>query len=276
MPAPESVVLIEPTVHRRPWVLLLTALVVLGGLGVGAFLVLRGDDKPTFALDRAAAAAGTTKWTEMQITMESQGQSITMNSKGDTDKGLARMSMDLGAIVGSSSPIDMIIDTKNDTMYMGGAFLTALGAKVDTPWVKIDRATLEKAGQDASAFDQLDVGNQLAPATLFASAVSVRHLGRETIDGEQLQHDEVTVDTAKLVAVNPFLKRTMDKAGATLPTTITYQVFITKDNEIRRLTYEVTAGTDKVKLTVVSHALTAAPGIEVPAEADVTDLADLR
>ena len=161
-------------------------------------------------------------------------------------------------------------------MYMGGAFLKALGAKVDTAWVKIDRATLEKMGQDASAFDQLDVGNQLAPATLFASATSVRHLGRETIDGEQLQHDEVAVDTAKLVAVNPFLKRTMEKAGATLPTTITYQVFITKDNEIRRLTYEVTAGTDTVKLTVVSHALTAAPGIEVPPEADVTDLADLR
>jgi hypothetical protein len=252
-----------------------SALVVLVGLGVGAFFILRGGTTPTFALDRAADAAGTTKWSATKITMVSGDQSITMDAKTDTEKGLARMSMDLGPIVGSSGPIDMIIDIKNDTMYMGGAFLKALGGNVDTPWVKIDRATLEKAGQDASAFDQLDVGNQLAPATLFASATDVKKIGLETIDGEQLQHDEVTVDTAKVVAINPFLKRSMEQAGATLPTTITYQVFITKDNQIRRLAYDFTVGTDTVQLTVAVHALDAAPTIEVPTEADVTDLAGL-
>jgi hypothetical protein len=275
MPPPESVVLIEPPIHRRSVLLLLSTLVVLAGLGVGAFFVLRGDNTPTYALDRAATAAGATKWSAMKITIESGTQSIVMDSKADTEKGLAKMSMDLGAIVGSTSPIDMIIDIKNDTMYMGGAFLKSLGASVDTAWVKIDRATLEKAGQDASAFDQLDVGNQLAPATLFASATDVKKLGLETIDGEQLQHDQVTVDTAKVVAINPFLKRSMDKAGASLPATITYEVFITKDNQIRRLAYDFTAGSDTVKLTVVSHVLDAAPGIEVPADADVTDLASL-
>jgi hypothetical protein len=275
MPAPESVVLIEPPVRRRSVLLLFAALVVLAGLGVGAFFILRGDDTPTYALDRAANAAAGTKWSEMKITMATGGQSIIMNAQTDTDKGLAKMSMDLGAISGSSAPIDMIIDIKNDTMYMGSAFLTALGANVDAPWVKVDRAALEKAGQDASAFDQLDVGNQLAPATLFATATDVKKIGLETIDGEQLQHDEVTVDTAKVVAINPFLERSAKQAGVTLPTTITYEVYVTKDNELRQLSYDFEVGSDSLKVTVVSHALTAAPTIEVPAEADVTDLGSL-
>jgi hypothetical protein len=275
MTAPESVVLIEPPIRRRWGLMLVAALVVLAGLGVGAFFVLRSDASPTFALDRASAAAGTTKWTGMKITMATGGQSITMDAQTDTERGLAKMSMDLGAISGSSAPIDMIIDIKNDTMYMGSAFLNALGANVDAEWVKLDRAALEKAGQDASAFDQLDVGNQLAPATLFATAKDEKKIGIETIDGEQLQHDQVTVNTADLVKVNPFLERAMKQADAPLPATLTYEVYITKDNQIRRLGYDFTAGPDTVKITVVTHALAIAPTIEVPAEADVTDLGSL-
>jgi hypothetical protein len=275
MPAPESVVLIEPPIRRRSALLLVAALVVLAGLGAGAFFILRGDNTPTYALDRAANAAEATHWSEAKITMETGGQSITMNAQTDTTKGLAKMSMDLGAISGSSAPIDMIIDIKNDTMYMGSAFLTALGANVNAKWVKIDRASLEKAGQDASAFDQLDVGNQLAPAALFASATDVKKIGVETIDGEQLQHDQVTVDTAKVVALNPFLARSAKQSGATLPPTITYDVYITKDNQIRQLAYDFSAGGASVKVTVVTHALAAAPPIEVPADSDVADLGSL-
>jgi hypothetical protein len=275
MSATESVVLIEPPVRRRSILLLFAALAVLAGLGVGAVVILGGDNTPTYALDRAANAAATMKWSTMTISMASAGQNITMHAETDTVKGLAKMSMDLPAATGDGTPIDMIIDIKNDTMYMGSAFLTALGAKVDAKWVKVDRASLEKAGQDASAFDQLDVGNQLAPASLFATATDVKKIGLETVDGEQLQHDKVTVDTAKVVAVNPFLERSAKRAGITLPTTITYDVYITKDNEIRQLSYDFPVGNDSLQVNVVTHALTAAPLVEVPAEADVADLASL-
>ena len=41
--------------------------------------------------------------------------------------------------------------------------------------------------------------------------------------------------------MNPFIERSIKQAGGTLPPTITYQVYITKKNEIRRLGYSLTA-----------------------------------
>ena len=275
MPEPSSVVLIEPPLRRRrAGLLLAVALVVLAGLGVGTFFILRGDDAPTYSLDRAAVASAGAKWSSMQVTVASDQESIKISSESDGEKGLAKMNMDLGAS-GPGTPIDMIVDTKNDVMFMSSDAMKALGAPVETKWVKIDRAALTKAGQDASFFDQLDIGDQMAAATLFTDATDVKQIGKETIDGEVLQHDDVTVPTAKVIALNPFLKRTLEAAGTKLPDTITYGVYITKDNVIRRLVYEFGTGSQKASVTVVAHVLTASPGIEVPAEADVTDIASL-
>lgn len=268
-----SVVVTPPPKRRRTGLIVAVALGVAAGLAVGGFFVLRSDAGPSYALDRAATAAATTKYTSVTMSIASAGQSITLKGETDLDRGLMHFTMNMGELLGSNGNIEVIVDTKSLTIYMASAVFKTAGAPIDTPWVKVDQKTLEAAGQDASAFDQIDIGNQLAPASLFATAKSVKDIGLETIDGEHLEHYEVTLDMQKVLELNPLLKSTADSQGTTLPDEITYQAYITKDNEIRRLTYTFGEGDAAAEATIVSHVLPTAPAIDLPADADVTDLA---
>ncbi|MFM2079062.1 MAG: hypothetical protein RJA49_2952, partial [Actinomycetota bacterium] len=250
-------------------------LVAVAALGAGAFFVFKGDSSNAFALDEAAANAAAAHGAKSHITTSAMGQKIEMDGEVNNDTGVVHLSMNLGGTVGVDASIEAIVDSKQAVMYVGSDFLTQLGASVDTKWVKMDKKALEGAGQDTSFFDQIDLGSTVNPSAVFDKAKSVKDLGFDEVDGEKVKHYEVTVAAADIAKMDKMLQQQLDQIGGDLPDDIVYDMYVTEDNEIRRIAYELDLGVTKVKVDTVQHLLDVPPTIAMPDPKDVTDIADL-
>lgn len=158
---------------------------------------------------------------------------------------------------------------------MSADFFEQLGVPVDTQWIKIDRAAAEQAGEDTTLFDQLDITNPLDTTSIFDDAENVEDRGEEEIDGETVRHYVVTVKISDLLKIDETIQQTADELGADLPETVDYDVYVTEDNSIRRMRYELDLDVGKVTFEVTFRELDAPLSIEVPDPADVTDVLDL-
>ena len=138
-------------------------------------------------------------------------------------------------------------------------FLTQLGASVDTKWVKMDKKALESAGQDTSFFDQIDLGSTVNPAAVFDKAKSVKDLGFDEVDGEKVKHYEVTVAAADIATMDKLLQQQLDQIGGDLPDDIVYDMYVTEDNEIRRIAYELDLGVTDFELGAVGDCIITRP-----------------
>jgi hypothetical protein len=272
-----SVVLETPPTRKRTGMFVGVGLLVVAALAVGGWFLLKGgDEAPTFSLTEAAANAADAEQTAFTMSMSTMGTDIKMDGELDTTAGLMHMTMDVGGeLFGIDEPIEVIADLDASVIYMGAGFFEALGASVDTDWIKIDKAAVEASGQDASVFDQLGINNPLAAATIFDTAEKVNDLGLEEIEGEQVRHYEVTVKVSELLQLDDTLQQQADQLGTDLPDTVTYDVYITEDDQIRRMRYELDLEVSKVKVEVTYHALTEPLTIERPADDNVTDVLDL-
>ena len=285
-PAPEatappftSVVITEPPRKSRVGLLVAAAVVVVvvAAVGVGAFLMLRGGDEPvTFSLqaaaDRTAAAPGRTS----VIETVALGQTLAVDSTLDDESGLAKVSMDLSKIIGTDTPMVAIVDPENKTMYMSAdAFGAALADVTDKAWVKVDQQALDDAGQDSSMFDQLGAAGKIDVEAVIAHADTITDLGATTFDGEDVRHYEVIAKIADVPGLKDLLQNQIEGLDAVLPDELIYDMYVTKDNEIRRVVYEMDLTTSKVTVDTTMHLLDTAPGITIPPDDDVIDARDL-
>lgn len=267
-----------PSAGRRTGLIVTVAAVVLAALGLGAFFLFRSDT-PEFSLKEAAANTDSQKFgVSFTSTSSVMGQDITATALGTPDGKFLQMKMDLGAsmaAIGITEPIEAIVNVEDRVMYMGSGFFSALGAPVDTPWIKIDREAAEAAGQDTSFFDQIQVDDPTDTTALFAKATEITTIGDEEIDGEKVRHYRVSVPAAEVLTTNPSLGDMLDQLEADLPDTIDYDVWVTKDNRFRRLGYELELGVTALATTIDFERLTEPVVITEPAADEVTDALDL-
>jgi hypothetical protein len=186
------------------------------------------------------------------------------------------MSIDLGgSLFGIDATVDLVAEVEDEVLYMSADFFEQLGVPVDTQWIKIDRAAAEQAGEDTSLFDQLDITNPLDTASIFDDADNVEDRGDDEIDGEAVRHYVVTVQMSELLKVDESLLQKAEDLGADLPETVDYDVYVTEDNTIRRMRYDLDLDVGKVKVEVTFREPDGPLSIEVPASGDVTDVLDL-
>lgn len=273
-----SVVIHEEPTRRRTGLLVAVALLLVAGLGVGGFLLLRkGDDAPTYSLTEAAKRAASQTSVAYTMTMNVMGQDVVAEAESDTVKGLTHITMDLGDLgFGEEVTMEMIADTGEKVIYLHSGFLEALGTEVDTDWIKMDEEFLaEQSGVDGNLFGAATVDNPLDASAVFEQAKSVTDLGFDEVDGVKVKHFEVVVDMAAALEAMPQLQQQFVQLGGDLPKDLTYDVYVDEQNQIRRTTTLVKAGATKVTVDIVITPRTEPVVIEVPDPADVTDIADL-
>jgi hypothetical protein len=244
---------------------------------VGAFFLFRSGS-PQFSLKEASTSGRDPMGLSFRSTSSVMGQDITASAQSTPDGRLLQMTMDLGATMaalGITEPIQAIVNMDDRVLYMGSGFFTALGAPVETPWIRIDRDAAEAAGQDTEFFDQIQIDDPTDTTALFATATDVTTVGDEEIDAEKVRHYRVNVPFADALESNPSLGDMFDQFDADMPDVIEYDVWVTKDNRIRRLVYDIDLGDTSMSTTIDFERLTEPIAISEPTAEEFTDALDL-
>jgi len=276
-PAPiTSVVIDTPPKKSRKGLVAAVAVVVIAALGVGGFLLAKGGDDDSFSLEAAVVRAGEAAGAESRITIEAMGQEVSITAEmGNTSK-VMHMEMNLGDSPLGDLSLEAILDGPNETIYIGAEFFAQMMPDaIDAEWLKMDRAAMDAAGEDTSFFDQIDGSAQLDQSAMVKNAKSITDLGMEEFEGEQVKHYEVVLATADLAEIDGILQGQVESMDADLPDEIVYDMYVTKDNEVRRVTSAIDLGVTKVKVDMVQHLLDAEPVIEIPSGDAVIDIAEL-
>ncbi|GAA6526807.1 hypothetical protein [Intrasporangium sp. DVR] len=205
-------------------------------------------DKDSFI---AALKAGSTQMTtaHVEMVMEAQGQTITMagDTKMDGKSPAMQMSIDMGAAMS----LDMIL--LDSVLYLKG--VPGVDAK---KWAKV-AVTGEMAKEFEKSLQQADP-SKLAES--YEQAITdVTFVGPQTVDGESLQQYEVTMDTKAL-------GDTLPDDAASLPDTITYDMWLDDEDRIRQVIYSVAGIDAQMKMSNYGEPVE----ISAPKAADVVEV----
>lgn len=147
--------------------------------------------------------------------------------------GAAEGTMAFGGEGDSALELTLSDTTNEYTMrYVGGAMYVAFpGLTAPGKFIKVERdgSTL---GVDIDVDSYRDLGPVSTLDAISQTVTRVGDLGQEEIDGIETTHYSVTVDAAKARE----LEGTQDEPGTeALPDTVTYDLFVTEDNLLRRI-----------------------------------------
>lgn len=268
---------VEPVVapkKPRKGLLIGGAVAVAALVGGGVFALTRGDDSSTggggggaaYSLTAAAAAAQEATNVGYEMKVSAGGFDIEINGRMDTANQLMAMNMEM-PMMGS---IESIVDLKNQVMYINAAAV-GLGSQAPTPWISADMTRMPNGGVDALGAGS---SNPLDISKAFEQADSVEEIGLETIDGEQLKHYRVTVSTSAAVAADPSLQQQLDQLGGEFPEQIVYDVWVTEDNLLRLMKFEIEAAGQTVAMEMRLTALGTIDPIVIPPADEVTDMTE--
>ena len=264
---PEMPLVAEPLPkerHTGRWVSIAVVVLLLAAGGV--VLATRGSDN-SYSLKAAAKVASAATNVAFETTTDSGAGTITMTGRMDTAAKLMAGTAKSAAL--GDKNITFYFDLSKLTMYMDAtAFGTGAGAP-PTKWVSLDLTVVPGLKE---AFGSFTNGNPLDAARTFAGAKEVKSVGVETVKGESLKHYLVTVLTADIKAKAPDLFKQLDANGVTMPDQIVYDVWVTKDSQLRRLKYEMKVNDQTVTSDTTYTAIGAIDPIVLPDPNDVTDV----
>lgn len=271
-----SVVIPEAPTRSHKGLIAAVAVLVVAALGVGGFFLLKGDDTVAYALDVAAQRAADAPGLTTHIETGALGQTVSIDGTVDHETGLLEMTMDMGGMLGTDAALKAVVDPATKTIYMSTeAFGEMISGITDKQWVKIDQKALAEAGQDGAVFDQLGSAGQIDAAALVDGAKKVTDLGLTTFEGEQVRHYEAVVAVKDVKGLGDLLEGQTAGLDAVLPDEITYDFYVTEDNELRRINYDLDLGVAKVEVDVTQHLLDTSPGIVAPPDDQVIDVSEL-
>ncbi len=259
-----------PPKRRRTGALVGVGAVIVAAVVAGVVLLNGGKSEASYSLQAASKAAAKAQNVAFEMKIDAGPVQMTATTRLDVEQQLMAMSATM-PITADAGSIEAIIDVGNKVMYMDASAFPGAG-ELPTKWISMD---LSKVPGAADSFGGLTGTNPLDTAGLFRDATTVKDEGLEDLNGEQVKHYVVTIDTAEALAAQPDLFDQIDDLGATLPDTIDYDVWVTEDNQLRRMSFtmDVAAQTMVVDMTVT--AIGTIEPIVVPADAEVTDMTDL-
>ncbi len=175
-------------------------------------------DKADFIADlKAGIESATTAQMEMDMDL---GQA-PIHAEGEMDYSREPLAMDMTMESGmTQEPIELVL--VDNVMYMN------MGQMSNGKFIKYD---LSDAKSLPPGMDQM--ADQLDPLASFdsmeAAVTSVTFEGDEDVEGEQLAHFEVTMDTSKIEAMKDI------PAQAGVPKEVTYDLWLDDENRMRQM-----------------------------------------
>ncbi|MDC5697489.1 LppX_LprAFG lipoprotein [Intrasporangium calvum] len=199
----------------------------------------------------AALLAGSTKMTtaHVEMAMEIEGQAVTMS--GDMKMAGASPAMQMTMDMGEAMSLDMIL-------LESSLFLKGIPGLEPGKWAKV-AVTGAMAEEFEKSLQQADPA-QLA-ATYEKAVKDVKFVGAEEVDGEPVQHYEVTMDTKAL-------GDTLPQDAKDLPDTVVYDMWLDADNRLRQVVYSVAGAEVEMKMSNYGEPV----DISAPPAADVVEV----
>ena len=260
-------------------------------LGIAALIAFAGsgsddgaDVAEPYSLVAAAENTITARTVEFDLTVSASDLAdITVSGAVDNESQLVSVTTDLSSLLtlGDTSipfgggDMTVLVDGSTGVIYLDAS---ALGGFLpdSAGWVSIDLGT--HAEQSGQAIDVLQYDFAHYPSDIARSLLDTEEaveVGVDTIDGVEVRHYQVSVDIAAALAAVPQAELDPAIGDIELPDTITYDVWITADNQLRRVSF----GTEIVGQTIgmqLDMTTSDEPlGIELPADGDVFDLTGL-
>lgn len=207
-----------------------------------------------------------------EMTVDAMGEETVIEAEIDNDSGLARMTLQLGAMFDDG--VEMIVDTKNEVVYVSSDLFDSIGLDVETDWIKMDAEFLAESGED-SMFSTATSNDAMQASVLLENAKSVEEVGIEEIDGEQLKHYRVTVSGDEALRQSPQVAEQFESVGGEMPDEVTYDMWVSEDNELRRIGVDLDIGPAVITTLLVITGTDQSLDIELPDDDDTTDASEL-
>ena len=258
-------------------------------LGVGAFVAFTGngsgeggDVAEPYSLMAAAEGAVSARTVEFDLTVSAADLAeISVSGAVDNESQLVSVNTDLSSLLAlgdmplplGDGAMTVLFDGDSGVVYLDagtlGGFLSQGAA-----WVSIDLGALaELSGQ---SLDDLQGGLSFDPTDIARSLLDTENateVGVETIDGVETKHFEVTVNITAVLAAVPQADIDLPEIG--LPDTVVYDVWVTADNQLRRVSFDTDIAGQSIAMQLDMTTSDEPSGIELPAESEVFDLTGL-
>jgi hypothetical protein len=177
--------------------------------------------------------------------------------------------------LGDGGEVALLLDGANGVVYLDASMLGGF-LPSDAAWVSIDLGVLAEQGGESLDDLQGDFGfdpSQIAQSLLDADTVT--EVGVETIDGVEVKRFRVDVDITAALAAVPQADLDAQLGDIELPDTVGYDVWVTADNQLRRVTFGTEIAGQPISMQLDMTTSNDALGLELPAESDVVDLTAL-
>ena len=280
-----------PSPRGRRRLALVAAAGAVMALGLAALVAVAAsgsddgaDVAEPYSLIAAAENTITARTVEFDLTVSASDLAeVTVSGAVDNESNVVSVTTDLSSLLAlgdmpipfGGGPMTVLVDASTGVLYLDAS---ALGGFLpdSAGWVSIDLGAL--AEQSGRALDDLQDEFVLDPTDIARALLDTEdavEVGVDTIDGVEVRHYEVSVDIAAALAAVPRAELDPVIGDVELPDTITYDVWITADNQLRRVSF----GTEIVGQTIgmqLDMTTSDEPlGIELPADGDVFDLTGL-
>ena len=258
-------------------------------LGVAAFVALAGRDSGNdadvaapYSLIAAAESTIGARTVEFDLSVSAaESAEFAVSGSVDNESRLASLTADRSSLLALDDEalplgvgvMTVLVDGARGIVYLDAGELggfTAGGAA----WVSIDLGVL--AEQSGQSLDDVLGEFPLDPADIAHSLLStenVSEVGAETIDGVETKRFAVTVDVAEALAAVPQADIDAEAADIELPDTVVYDVWVTADNQLRRLAFDTVVAGQAFDMQLDMTTSNETLGVELPTDAfDITGL----
>ena len=279
-----------PTGGRRRGaavVVTMLAVVAVVVVGIGALVAIGSSRDGGVTLPAvepfslAAAAQNTVEARSVAFDLTvTAGDTGTLAVSGsiDNETKMVVVSTDLSGLLGlgdalpvGDGSLELLYDAAAGVIYLDAAAFGGL-LPGDSAWVSADLGTLaEMSGRPLDEMQRELFVDPTDAARLLLDSDNVVELGNETIDGVATVHYQVTVDVAAAIAASPQAGAELGAADVELPDTVTYDVWVTSDNGLRRVSFDLAVAGQSVAMVLDMQASDQPLDVEVPTDAfDIT------
>lgn len=280
----------SPRGRRRTWTLVSAgaAVMALGLAGLVAFAGSRSDDgtgvAEPYSLTAAAENTIAARTVEFDLTVSASDLAeVAVSGAVDNESQLVSITTDLSSLLAlGDTPIpfgggqmSVLVDGSTGVVYLDASSLGGF-LPDNAGWVSIDLGAL--AEQSGQALDDLQDEFALDPGDIARSLLDTdraTEVGLDTIDGVEVTQYEVSVDVAAALAAVPQAELDPAVGDIELPDTITYDVWVTADNQLRRVSFGTEIGGQTIAMQLDMTTTDEPLGLELPADGDVFDLTGL-
>lgn len=261
------------------------AVVVLAAVAAAAVFALSNSADPVSAAISKSEDAGGAKLALTITADNGTGAPVTVTANGVFDQSDADVTIDASSALAAAGlpdvggPIEVryLQENGDPVVYANAPTLTAFipGGK---SWVRVDLAqAAQKLGVTLGPLGAAATENPAQALELLRSIGSVETVGTETVNGVSTTHYRATIDLTKAAAnLGPEeqgLVKHLLAGGA--PTSIPVDAWIGDDGLVHKLTFDDSAGSGSISLTLELSDYGTPVTVTAPAASDTLDVTDL-